>query len=161
MSGNDRCASTSQMRNPSIMPCARSSNLHRPSGNTRQPNRLRRLLIDPGELRFYRCANGGIDNPPLPVLRLAPSFVVCARRRWEPDATTMQTAVRSTLQQAQQPRVQPALASALRAVAPAALLSDPRPSWRGFFVAFSYWFGFYFGGYRQTPARAGARTLFD
>ena len=49
----------------------------------------------------------------------------------------------------------------LRAVVPAALLSDPRPVWRGFFVAFSYWFGFYFSGYRQTPARAGARTLLE
>ena len=49
----------------------------------------------------------------------------------------------------------------LRSVVPAARLSDPRPAWRGFFVAFSYWFGFYFGGYRQTPARAGARTLLD
>jgi hypothetical protein len=44
---------------------------------------------------------------------------------------------------------------------PAGLLPNPRPAWRGFFVAFSYWFGFYFYGYRQTPARAGARTMLD
>ena len=75
----------------------------------------------------------------------------------------MQTAVRSTLQQQRQPRLAPALmsvlASALRTVTPAASLSNPRPAQRGFFVAFSYWFGFYFFGYRQTPARAAARTM--
>lgn len=75
----------------------------------------------------------------------------------------MQTAVRSTLQQQQQPWPQPALipvlSSALRAVTPVALLSNPRSAQRGFFVAFSYWFGYYFFGYRQTPARAAARTM--
>ena len=77
----------------------------------------------------------------------------------------MQTAVRSTLDGQQQPWLQPAanavLSSALRLVTPAALLSNPRPVWRGFFVAFSPWFGYYFFGYRQTPARAAARTLLD
>ena len=73
----------------------------------------------------------------------------------------MQTAVRSTLQHQQQPWLQPVLSAALHTIAPAALFSNPRPVWRGFFVAFSYWFGFYFFGYRQTPARAGARTMLD
>ena len=75
----------------------------------------------------------------------------------------MQNAVRSPLQQQQQPWLQPALtsvlSSALRAVTPAALPLNPRPAQRGFFVAFSYWFGYYFFGYRQTPARAAARTM--
>jgi hypothetical protein len=71
-----------------------------------------------------------------------------------------------TLQQRQQQLgVQLALKSmllnALPAVLPTALLSDPRHIWRGFFVAFSYWFGFYFYGYCQTPARAGARTMLE
>jgi hypothetical protein len=34
------------------------------------------------------------------------------------------------------------------------LLSDPRHEWRGFFVGYSFYFGFF--GYRQTPTRAGA-----
>ena len=71
----------------------------------------------------------------------------------------MQTAVRSTLQHQQQQRLQPVRSSALRTVTPAASLSNPRPAQRGFFVAFSYWFGYYFFGYRQTPARAAARTM--
>ena len=53
------------------------------------------------------------------------------------------------------------LSDALPAVLPAALHSNPRFTWRGFFVAFSYWFGFYFFSYRQTPARAGARTMLE
>ena len=77
----------------------------------------------------------------------------------------MQTAVCSTLEGQQQPRLQPVqaavLSAALRTVTPAALLSNLRPTWRGFFVAFSPWFGYYFFGYRQTPARAAARTLLD
>jgi hypothetical protein len=54
-----------------------------------------------------------------------------------------------------------ALSDVLHAVLPAALPSNPRYTWRGFFVAFSYWFGFYFYGFSQTPARAGARTMLD
>ena len=77
----------------------------------------------------------------------------------------MQTAVRSTLEGQQQPRLQPVqaavLSAALRTVTPAALLSNLRLTWRGFFVAFSPWFGYYFFGYRQTLARAAARTLLD
>ena len=38
---------------------------------------------------------------------------------------------------------------------------NPRDSQRGFFVSFYYWFRFYFSGYRQTPARAGARTMLE
>ncbi|MFO7634337.1 MAG: hypothetical protein R6W76_17440 [Caldilinea sp.] len=37
------------------------------------------------------------------------------------------------------------------------LLSDPLHNWRGFFVGYSFYIGFY--GYRQTPARAGATIL--
>jgi len=71
----------------------------------------------------------------------------------------MQTAVRSTLQEQQQPRLQPAPSAAPHTASPAAPLSNPRPAQRGFFVAFSYWFGYSFFGYRQTPARAAARTM--
>ncbi len=44
----------------------------------------------------------------------------------------------------------------------AALLPNPRQAWRGFFVAYYYYFSYFFGyffGYRQTPARAAARTM--
>jgi hypothetical protein len=77
----------------------------------------------------------------------------------------MQSVTGSHLQRHQQQAAQPALRSLLSGACtidrllPA--LSDPRLSWRGFFVAFSYWFGFYFYGYRLTPARAGARTMLD
>ncbi|HAJ37231.1 MAG TPA: hypothetical protein DCL15_16295 [Chloroflexi bacterium] len=40
-----------------------------------------------------------------------------------------------------------------------ALLSDPRPDWRGFFVGYPFYFYFGFGGYRQTPTRAGAPMM--
>lgn len=77
----------------------------------------------------------------------------------------MQSVACTLQQRQQQPGIQPALKSALLSALPAvwltALLSDPRHIWRGFFVAFSYWFGFYFYGYRQTPARAGARTMLE
>jgi hypothetical protein len=77
----------------------------------------------------------------------------------------MQSLTGSQLQSHQQQAVQLALTSLLSGV-PAVnqsllALSDPRLTWRGFFVAFSYWFGFYFSGYRLTPARAGARTMLD
>jgi hypothetical protein len=71
----------------------------------------------------------------------------------------------SHLQRHQQQATEPALRSLLSGVPSADrllfALSDPRLTWRGFFVAFSYWFGFYFYGYRLTPARAGARTMLD
>jgi hypothetical protein len=77
----------------------------------------------------------------------------------------MQSAAGTLQQRQQQPRIQPALnwtlLDALHAALPPALISNPRHLWRGFFVAFSYWFGFYFYGYRQTPARAGARTMLE
>jgi hypothetical protein len=69
----------------------------------------------------------------------------------------MQLAAGTLQQSQQQSRIQPVLSGVL----PAALTSNPRFAWRGFFVAFSYWFGFYFFGYRQTPARAGARTMLE
>lgn len=37
------------------------------------------------------------------------------------------------------------------------LFSDPRPDWRGFFVGYPFYFGFF--GYRQTPTRAGAPMM--
>ena len=37
------------------------------------------------------------------------------------------------------------------------LLSNPRHDWRGFFVGYSVYFGFF--GYRQTPTRAGAPMM--
>jgi hypothetical protein len=64
-------------------------------------------------------------------------------------------------QQRPQPVLSATLSDALHAVRPAVSISNPRFTWRGFFVAFSYWFGFYFYGYCQTPARAGARTMLD
>jgi hypothetical protein len=77
----------------------------------------------------------------------------------------MQSAAGTLQQRQSQPRIQPALnwklLDALHAVSLAVLHADPRYTWRGFFVAFSYWFGFYFYGYRQTPARAGARTMLE
>jgi hypothetical protein len=51
---------------------------------------------------------------------------------------------------------------ALPVASPAPVLSiDPRSAWRGFFVAFYYFFGFYFYGFRQTPARAGAVRMLE
>jgi hypothetical protein len=40
------------------------------------------------------------------------------------------------------------------ALSESSLLSNPRPHWRGFFVGYSFYFGFF--GDSQTPARAGA-----
>jgi hypothetical protein len=37
------------------------------------------------------------------------------------------------------------------------LLSNPCHHWRGFFVGYSVYFGFF--GYRQTPTRAGAPMM--
>ncbi|MFN3335336.1 MAG: hypothetical protein ACK47M_22800 [Caldilinea sp.] len=37
------------------------------------------------------------------------------------------------------------------------LFSDQRPDWRGFFVGYPFYFGFF--GYRQTPTRAGAPMM--
>ena len=74
---------------------------------------------------------------------------------------TMQSAAGTLQQREQQPWLQPQLNAMLSGVLPAALHSNPRYTLRGFFVAFSYWFGFYFFGYRQTPARAGARTMLE
>jgi hypothetical protein len=34
---------------------------------------------------------------------------------------------------------------------------NPLQLWRGFFVGYSFYFGFF--GYRQTPARAGATRM--
>jgi hypothetical protein len=77
----------------------------------------------------------------------------------------MQRVTGSHLKRQQQQATQPALRSLLSGIPVAdqslLSLSDPRLTWRGFFVAFSYWFGFYFSGYRLTPARAGARTMLD
>jgi hypothetical protein len=72
----------------------------------------------------------------------------------------MQSAAGTLQQREQQPWLQPVLNDLLSPAA-VALPANPRYSWRGFFVAFSYWFGFYFYGYRLTPARAGARTMLD
>ena len=81
------------------------------------------------------------------------------------DQQAMQSVAGTLQQRQQQPWIQPALNStlsdALHAALSAALPSNPRYTWRGFFIAFSYWFGFYFYGYRQTPARAGARTMLE
>jgi hypothetical protein len=49
-------------------------------------------------------------------------------------------------------------ADALPAAAP---IANPLHAWRGFFVASFYWFGYYFFGYRLTPACAAARTMLD
>jgi len=42
-----------------------------------------------------------------------------------------------------------------------AAIVNPLHAWRGFFVASFYWFGFYFYGYRYTPARDAARKMLD
>ena len=48
-----------------------------------------------------------------------------------------------------------------RALAPATAQSNanPHPARRGFFVAFAYWFGFYYFGFRQSPPRTGALLM--
>jgi hypothetical protein len=48
-----------------------------------------------------------------------------------------------------------------RTLAPTAEQSnaDPHHARRGFFVAFAYWFGFYYFGFRQSPPRTGALPM--
>lgn len=48
-------------------------------------------------------------------------------------------------------------APATVARAPYAVTSNPRQTGRGFFVGYSFYFGFF--GYRQTPACAGATRM--
>jgi hypothetical protein len=55
-----------------------------------------------------------------------------------------------------------AMAAHLSGALPAAaMIANPLHTWRGFFVSSLYWFGFYFYGYRQTPARDAARQMLD
>ena len=37
--------------------------------------------------------------------------------------------------------------------------SNPHQARRGFFVAFAYWFGFYYFGFRQSPPRTRALLM--
>lgn len=50
------------------------------------------------------------------------------------------------------------LASAV-ALPDCALLSDLRHDWRGFFVGYFFYFGFW--GYCETPTRAGAPIMLE
>lgn len=39
------------------------------------------------------------------------------------------------------------------------LISGPLHTWRGLFVSFYSWFGYYFFGFSQMPARVGAQRM--
>ena len=39
------------------------------------------------------------------------------------------------------------------------LISGPLHTWRGLFVSFYYWFGYYFFGFSQMPARVGTLRM--
>jgi hypothetical protein len=71
-----------------------------------------------------------------------------------------QVAAKMCTQQAMQKRTQRTIgAPATVARASYAAILNPRQAGRGFFVGYSFYFGFF--GYRQMPARAGARTLLE
>lgn len=38
-------------------------------------------------------------------------------------------------------------------------MANPHHARRGFFVAFAYWFGFYYFGFRQSPPRTGVLPM--
>jgi hypothetical protein len=38
-------------------------------------------------------------------------------------------------------------------------VSNPHHAWRGFFVAFACWFGFYYFSFRQSPPRTGVLPM--
>lgn len=69
-----------------------------------------------------------------------------------------QVAAKMCTQQAMQKRTQGTIgAPATVARAPYAVILNPRQAGRGFFVGYSFYFGFF--GYRQMPARAGATSM--
>ena len=95
-------------------------------------------------LRFLRFGAKGISNRNL--------------KARQSQSHAQQVIVRMLIQDGTQRHIQPttaAGAAVTRAVR--AVTFNPLQVWRGFFVDYSFYFGFF--GYRQTPARAGATRM--